>query len=189
MKHGARQYEKVPYGVHVPLSCGIKNYAEGVGKSARKQEQKSAEREHRHQRFDGENHHPAHGHIAYHGENLEFLYADGVENYSQNRCRPYDAEEQPAYDGIGFPECHEGKGCVCSGDEQEYRAVVEYSENIFDSVGLKRVVEGRKGIEQHHGDAVYYRAYNPPYIAYKGRVNYKYRHAGGGQKSSRTVGY
>ncbi len=109
----------------------VKDGADGIGYSARKQPHKTCQGK----SFDsggcGNYYAPAHTYIAYHRENGIFFKVDCSENGCHSGKAPHYREKQPAPTGRYGTDGAEKEGSICTADKKIYSAVVEHLKDLF----------------------------------------------------------
>ena len=174
-------YDKyMEHGVHIALLLphAVKNRADGVAYSAEEEESDSPFADDRHKLRQNGDYAPPEGNVKDHAEHLIFFEVYSRERDAECGKSPYYAKVRPAERRVIFSQRTKRDRRVCTCDQEKYRAVVEYAENLFRfEIRAETVVNARHTVKHYHHRAENSRAHNAVRVALFSCENYaQHRH-------------
>jgi len=133
------------------VADAVERGADGVGNSAEEKEHRTAEAESDDGGLDVHQDAPSHTEVADHRKELILFQVYGIEHDTECGKSPDDTEYHPTHRGIYASQGHEGVGGVCTGDQDEYRAMIDYLQHLFCVKAVRKaVIDAGYSIEHDH---------------------------------------
>jgi len=164
----------VPDGVGVAHTVvqHKKHHAQRVGHAPSQQPSQPFQGDALEQGHGGYQHQPTHGQVQAGGPPGVRQAVKGLERYAGSGQRPHHAKQRPAPEPV---ERDQRKRRVAAGNKQVNRAVVELHEHALGATGGQGVVQGRRQVQKHHGDAKHHRTHHCQRVAMTGRRHQKWQ--------------
>ncbi len=152
--HCARAENKhVPDGMVVrEFFERVENDTDGIGDAAGGEQLNALRRDCFQRWLDSNRAKPTHGDIDERRQYRKAGYVPPFENDSNNGERPNCSKQGPAYRST---KVQQGKRRVGAGNEQVYRAMVEYAQKMLNPGLVKAVIEGGGEIQRHQAGAIH----------------------------------
>ena len=191
LQYAADQDKHMEHRVDIAhlLADAVQHGADGIGDTARKQQDEAGHRHRVDRQLQHSDHTPAHADVANHTHLLKALEVDRVQCHGDGCQRPFHAEDRPCQRGVQRTNPHKQDRRIGARDQKVDVAVIDDPHHSLGVAGGQSVIDAGYGEHDKQGRAIDRTGHDRPRVAVHRSHNDQQRYRRYGKDRTDDVGH